>query len=192
MDLSWASLLKQVSLQAIITCIAAIAAMFSAYSAWRSSRAARESLSMAKIEFEERHDSIRAHLIDCLSWDSSKSESIASFACSYSNAANAPNTIIRLELSVHALNSDGTQTTIVLEPTLDNQMSLRGIAQLSVPLNLSARSTSSGWISFVIPQYISDTKRIDKYQVVAITSTGRSITLESYILRKRQYEVREN
>lgn len=168
----------------VISIVAASSAVLSAISAWRSSRAARENFRMAKIDFEEKHDSIRAHLVESVTWDSGKCEKIASFACTYSNAANAPNTLERVELLVCALNSDGTNITVVLDPIRDAAMSHRSIRQLEVPLNLAARSTASGWVSFILPKYLLDTKRIDKYQIVASTSTGKVLTLDSHLLTK--------
>jgi len=180
---------EQLTLPVIVAVVSAIAAVISAISAWRSSCAARKNLRITQAEFEERHDSIRAHLIDSISWDSPKGERIASFACSYSNAANAPNTLVRFELIVHGINSDGSKITVVLDPTMDNIPSQKGMSQLSVPLNLQARSTLSGWISFMLPAHLINTKRIDKYQVIAVTSTGKALILDCYLLSKRQNEI---
>lgn len=141
---------------------------------------------MAKIEFQEKHDSIRAHLVECISWESAKEERIASFACTYTNAANAPNTIERIELVVRALNADGTALTTVLDPIFDTAPLHRGILQLGVPVNLAARATASGWVSFSLPKYLLVNKRIDQYQVTATTSTGKVLILSSHVLMKIQ------
>lgn len=168
----------------LVNLVASIVAIFSALAAWRSSKAARENLRMAKIDFEEKHDFIRAQLVDSVTWQSQQGDRIASFACNYSNAANAPNTLARLELIVSAINSNGTSITVVLDPTSEITITHRGFPQLNVPLNLAARSTVSGWVSFKLPAYLVETKRIDKYQISATTSSGVALTLDAHVLAK--------
>jgi hypothetical protein len=167
-----------------IPILAAIVAVFAALATWRSSKAARENLRMAKIDFEEKHDSIHAVLVDCVTWESEQNETIASFACTYTNSANAPNTLARLELIISAISQNGQTLTLVLDPVFDITISHRGFPQLSIPVNLSARATTSGWISFHIPAYLMQTKRIDRYQVSATTSGGKKLALDAHILGK--------
>lgn len=188
------SLLPAIKAQPLstITILSALISMASAILAWRSSRIARQNLRMAKIDFEEKHDSIRAHLVDSVTWDSEEGERVSSFACSYTNAANAPNTLERIELIVHALNPNGAILTVVLDPTLDEEINERKASLLGMPVNLGARSTVSGWINFKIPEYLLKTKRIERYEVTATSSTGKTVVLETHLLRKVDNETSTN
>ncbi len=161
-----------------------MAAGVSAVSAWINSRTTKTNLRMQQVDFEERHDSIRPYLIDGVSWNTPDGERVTSFACSYTNAANTPNTLIRFELIVDILANDGMRTSVVLDPFLEAIPSLHNIQRLAVPLNLPARSTASGWISFKLPRHLLGGKRLDKYQITAITSAGKALTLESYLLHQ--------
>lgn len=175
-----------------VSVFAACASVVSAISAWRNARAARANLRMAKIEFQERHDSMTGTLIDGVCWDSPEGERIVSFACSYTNTANSASTVTKFELLVHAKSKDGTQITAVFDPSSNIKPRLEVMQKLTFPLNLQARTTASGWILFELPKYIIQTKIIDNYEIKATTSNQKSVSIDCYILKELESEDRED
>lgn len=167
---------------------AALIALVAALASWRSSNASRATLAMAKTEFAERHDSIRVYLVDGVAQKTRGEAELVSFAITYTNAANAPNTIVRIELHVYALNSEGAEVKSILDPSPENPPILYGYQKLGVPLNLGARVTSSGWVSFSLPRHILQFQRVEKYEVRAITSNDKVVSIETYIIRAIENE----
>jgi hypothetical protein len=164
----------------------------SALSAWRSSRSAKAQARISQTEFNERHDEIQAYLIEAVTWErqaADDKERLVSFACSYSNVANAPNTIREFQLAVTAVDDKRVATVVILEPFMEGALELDNLQRLSFPLNLGARSTASGWLSFRLPRSLEE-KHLSSYQVTAITSSGQAIRLNCYLTRRVQSAAR--
>ncbi|WP_162175052.1 hypothetical protein [Paraburkholderia mimosarum] len=122
------------------------------------------------------------YLIDAVTWKSSDSR-MASFACSFTNGATTPNTLMRIDLVIHVYDKQGTPSEIILNPTTGDKPAPWNLTPLPIPLNLQPRSTISGWISFKLPKNLHDGRRIDRYQILAVTSTGERTTLDVYLLK---------
>ena len=167
-----------------IALVSAIAAIISALMAWHSAATARSTLKLAEADNKEKHETIKPYLIDGVCWQNDKLESFVSFACSFTNAANAPNTIVRMDLNVHAYDEEGNLSQVILDPIIEDTPSLWDLKKLPVPLNLEPRSTISGWISFKLPTHLVTKRRIDKYKIVSTTSLGKRAIVESYLLRR--------
>lgn len=173
-------------IETIITVISAIAALLSALYASRSARSAAKSLALSIIDHRERHESVQAQLIDGVAWNTETNECMVAFACNLTNQAVAPNTILSIELHVTEYVDTGETTKLILTPTL-NQAPSPSDFQLQPfpsPLNLSPRSTISGWVTFRIPDHFAESKQIDKYKVVFNSSLGQRASVEQFLIRK--------
>jgi len=152
--------------------------------AWHSAATAKRALTLAETDHREKHESIKSYLIDGVSWQNAGAENMVSFACSFTNSANAPNTVVRIELVVHAYDTEGNLSQVILAPFIEETPPLWDLKKLPVPVNLNPRSTVSGWVTFRVPTHLVTKRRIDKYEVASITSTGDRVVVESHLLRR--------
>lgn len=159
----------------------AVAALIAAFYAWRSTRVANRALRIAEDDHRERHSGLAAYLIDGVSWDDQEQGRAVSFSCSLTNAANAPRSIAHAQLHLHAFDLDGTTTEIVLHPTNDAGPDSKPI---EIPINLAARTTVSGWLTYRIPNRIVDALTIDRYELTFLASDGERASLNCYLLRR--------
>lgn len=178
--------------EAIIVLVSAVAAVISALMAWHSAATARSALKLAEIDHREKHDSLKAYLIDGTCWQNEQAEDYVAFACSFTNSANAPNTIVRIDLVVHAYNGEGNLSHAILDPIIQETPPLWDLKTLSVPINLEPRSTVSGWISFKMPKHLVTSRRVDKYEIASVTSLGERAVVESYLLRRLKNDNRKD
>jgi len=152
--------------------------------AWHSAATAKSTLKLAEADHKEKHETIKPYLIDGVCWQNDKLENFVSFACSFTNAASAPNTIVRIDLNVYAYDEEGSLSQVILDPIIKDTPSLWNLKKLPVPVNLEPRSTVSGWTSFKLPAHLVTKKRIDKYELVSTTSLGKRAIVESYLVRR--------
>lgn len=160
-----------------------MAAVVSAFFAYSSANIAKKALKLSKSDFDEKHEKLKLHLIDAVVWMSGDTR-VASFACSFTNGANAPNTLIRVELIVDAYDSKGALTRVILDPVIQDIPDRWNLTRLSLPVNLQPRSTNSGWISFRLPSNLHHEKRIDRYRVAVLNSMGERESLDAYLLKE--------
>jgi hypothetical protein len=166
-----------------VAIVAAIAAAASALFAWLSSRTASRALKLAEQDHMERHAGLSVYLIDGVRCTPRADEQLVAFACSVSNQANAPMAISRIELHVHAFDTDGRVSCVVLTPSPAIVKPFPDLSALPVPLNLQPRTTASGWLCYRIPERVARVLTIDKYELAFISSTGDRTTLSQYLLR---------
>jgi hypothetical protein len=161
-----------------ISLISALAAVVAALGAWRSAAIAKRALAITERDHLEKHESVRANLIDGVSWQNDKGEHFVSFACSYLNSANAPNSIAKVDLIVEAYDGTGMLSKAILDPYVQDVPSMWNLKKLPIPLNLETRSTVSGWITFKLPKQLVTNRRIEKYQVISMTTSGERAVVE--------------
>ncbi|WP_157058522.1 hypothetical protein [Azoarcus sp. CIB] len=174
---------------AIVSCLGAV---ISALMAWHSAKTARRALTLAEIDYREKHDALKVYLIDGACWRNDHAVDYVAFACSFTNSANAPNTVIRVDLITHAYDESGNLSQAILHPVVQEAPPLWDLKTLCVPINLEPRSTVSGWISFKVPKQLINKKRIDKYELASVTSLGERAIVESYLLRRLRNEDRQD
>lgn len=172
------------TLELKISILSALAAIGSAYWAWSSARTARRALALSEEDAASRREALKAYLINSLRWDHDGKEYI-SFSCSYTNSSSYPTTIERIELVVHGFDLPGTGSQLLLQPSTEQPEGSEFVL-LTLPLNLQARMTLSGWISFALPKIWINQFIVDKYELVATTWSGQKITLESHIVMKQK------
>lgn len=174
---------------AIVSCLAAV---ISAAMAWHSAATAKRALTLAEIDHREKHDTLKVYLIDGACWRNDQADDYVAFACSFTNSANAPNTIIRIDLITHTYDESGNISQAILHPIVQEAPPLWDLKTLCAPLNLEPRATVSGWISFKVPKHLINKKRIDKYELASVTSSGERAIVESYLLRRLTNDNRQN
>lgn len=179
------TIIDQISNETLVAVVTTGAAVVSAVAAWRSQSIAKEAFRIARLDHRERHDDLKPYLIDGFSWKSRNGEKYVLFAMSITNSANAPESLVRVELKVYAYDSNGNSSHVILEPTPEiiTDVIPWSLEPLASPLNLNPRHTVSGWIGFKLPKLFTTSKTIERYEIVGITATGIRVVTESYLLR---------
>jgi hypothetical protein len=172
--------------ETLIAVISAGAAIISALVSWRSFSVSREALRIAKIDHRERHEELKLYLIDGISWDARSGDTYVLFALSFTNSANAPDSLVRIEIKIYAYDSDGNLSHVILEPTptVVTEIVPWQLEPFRSPINFPPRHTVSGWIGFKLPTLFSKSRTIDRYELIGITATGNKVSVECYLLRK--------
>lgn len=169
-----------------ISMLSALAALGSAYWAWNSDRTARRALALTEEDAVSKREALKADLINSLRWEHTGSEYI-SISCSYTNSSSYPTTIERIELVVYGFDLAGAGSQLRLQP--DNKVPEGSdFSLLVLPLNLQARTTSSGWITFRLPKSWITRYIVDKYELVATTWSGQKVAIETHIVMKQENE----
>ncbi|PWF61611.1 hypothetical protein CBX96_19940 [Shewanella sp. BC20] len=174
------------TLELKISVLSAIAALGSAYWAWNSARTARKALALTEEDAITKREALKGDLINSLRWQRNDCEYI-SLSCSYMNSSSYPTTIERVELVVHGFALEGTGSQLRQSPEYEKP-DRSDFSFLVLPINLSARATSSGWLTFRLPKPWLNRYLIDKYELVATTWSGQKVTIESYIVMKQAHE----
>lgn len=173
------------TLELEISLLSAFAAAGSAYWAWSSARTAKRALTIAEDDANSKKEDIKTYLINSLRWDDGEANFV-SFAVSYTNGSNSPNTIARVELIIYAFNSSGHGTQILLLP-VHNTPENSEFSKISIPLNLPPRTSTSGWLTFQLPSPTVQKLIIDRYEISATTWSGGRVGLDSYLVMKRTH-----
>lgn len=172
------------TLELKISVLSALAALGSAYWAWNSARTARRALALTEEDAVSKRESLKADLINSLRWERKDSEYI-SISCSYTNSSSYPTTIERAELVAHGFDLAGTGSQLRLQP--ENEAPDHSeFSPLVLPLNLQARTASSGWITFRMPKSWISRYIVDKYELVATTWSGHKVAIETHIVMKQE------
>lgn len=171
------------TLELKISILSALAALGSAYWAWNSARTARSALALAEEDAVSKREALKSDLINSLRWQRGDCEYI-SISCSYTNSSSYPTTIERIELVAHGFDLAGAGSQLRLSP--ENERPDRSdFSLLSPPLNFQARSTLSGWITFLLPSTWVSRYIVDKYELVATTWSGHKVSLETHIVMRQ-------
>lgn len=174
------------TLELKITILSAIAALGSAYWAWNSARTARRALAFTEEDAVSKREALKGNLINALRWQRDDCEYI-SLSCSYTNSSSNPTTIERIELVVHGFDLAGTGSQHRQSPEHEKP-DRSDFSLLVLPLNLPARATSSGWITFRLSKPWMTRYIIDKYELVATSWSGQKVVIETHIVMKQTNE----
>lgn len=172
------------NLELKISILSALAALGSAYWAWNSARTARRALALTEEDAISKREALKPDLINSLRWQRGDCEYI-SISCSYTNSSSYPTTIERIELVAHGFDLSGAGSQLRLSP--ENETPDRSdFSLLALPLNLQARATLSGWITFRLPKTWITRYIVDKYELVATTWSSQKIAIETHIVMKQE------
>ncbi|WP_152025545.1 hypothetical protein [Xanthomonas hortorum] len=171
------------NLELKISILSAFTALGSAYWAWNSARTARRALALTEEDALSKRESLKSELINSLRWTRNDSEYI-SISCSYTNSSSYPTTIEYIELVAHGFDLAGAGSKLRIRP--ENEAPDRSdFSLLVLPLNLQARTTCSGWITFRLSKGWITRYIVDKYELVATTWSGQKIAIETHIVMRQ-------
>lgn len=174
----------------IVAGFSAIAAWMAALFAYRSYRVSKRALELAEQKNDSLKTNIAAYLADSFrSYNSELKKGKYIFSIAYTNKSDAPDSIIEVSLETYYVNSQDRVSHLISAHEENSGEWLSGNAKpVSLPSIIQPRSSVTGWFVFGVPSIAEDSKRIEKYRVVARNGNGEEIVVESYILREIKYE----
>lgn len=168
-----------ISIGALLTAL--ISLLFSVKSFSLSKKAFQQS----EIDHKDKYRDVLSYLIDGFRWDSESSQ-LASFAISYTNNAALSNSFKEIFLQIDYHDQNGRFNKAKLMPELKRlPIDLKnGYEEISLPINLGAKETKSGWITFKLPTLDKKNINIETYRVIAVTIEDKHVIVESHILKR--------
>lgn len=158
--------------------VAALASVGAALWARSSAVTAKKALALAKHDSRSREEELSLYLVDALRWNEQSLGACLSVSCTVTNGSATPTTINRVELVMHAYGQDG-MTQSVLIPARSVRPQDSDFSLIELPLNLNARASVSGWLSFRFPESTRGL-RAERYEVVFHTWSGQKSVLDIY------------
>ena len=174
----------EVDLATGISIASAAAGILSAIYAASSARSARRSADLANNDLIERTKGVQAYLVNGVQWTHSDKTEIVAISCTITNLSSLPNTIVRTELILHEYENTGEASRLMLSPAKVDGPPGQTLQHFDIPINLSPRTTVSGWLCFVTPTTFCKTKTIDKYELAFLDSNGRRAAIETYLMHR--------
>ncbi|MBO2650814.1 hypothetical protein [Shewanella algae] len=159
-------------------------ALFSAVVSVFSYCVSQSAFKISKQQHKERYKGITPYYIDALKWKS-QGEIYVSFALRFTNEATISNSIQSIELHLEYFDRQRKYGKAKISPNLEiKPVNLASASEvLAVPLELNAKSAKSGWISFKLPSLFSKELDIDLYKIVASTTDGRIVSIDTHIIK---------
>lgn len=144
----------------------------------------RKALYLSESDHNEKKLPIIPYLIDSFSFKIDN-ENYCFFAVSYTNRSSLPQSFMSLKLEVDFIDEDGIHGKASTFP--DSEASppkvYKEYKKLKTPLNLQAKETISGWLTFKIPSSKHRKIQVESYKVIGVTSDGKLSKVESVLLR---------
>lgn len=176
--------------QSIIAGFAAIAAWVAALFAYKMYSIAQKTLELAEIEKNEKKSHITAYLADSFSlYENHTKQKKYIFSIAYSNKSENIDSIAEVLLETFYVNSKDRVNHLITAHEQDSGKWLAGNAKpAQLPISIQARSSVTNWFVFSVPPIAQNSKRIQKYRVVARNSQGAEASVESYLLKEIECE----
>lgn len=146
----------------------------------------RRALKISEIKQNERKPNLIPYLINgfCLT---TNSERLFAFYFSVTNRSSNKNSITRLDLKIVYNDENHNRLNLILQH--DNKfkqsIDLPGHAPFSIPVEISAYQTISGWCLFEVNEMIFDNKTIEGYVIMIRDSHDIECTLNPILIPER-------
>lgn len=174
-------------LTTLIAAASAVAALLSALYAASSARSAAKALSLMRKDRNDKEMGLNAYLVDSGLFALPAGKQAIAMACTLTNLASVPNSLVAVELHIYEYQTSGTPLKLVLRPSEDASFVPWSIGRFAMPLNLEPRSSASGWLAFVLPEAFGIGRAIDKCELLFSSATGDQASVETYLLKEVQY-----
>ncbi len=179
-------------LTTITSVASAIAALLAALYASHSARSAAKSLVLMQRDRSDKDMGITAYLIDTALFFRSDTRRSIALASTLTNLASVPNSISAAELHIHEYTDTGAPLKLILRPTDTDLDTTWDYPRFVVPLNLDARSSTTGWLVFDLPDAFGIDRAIDRCELWFSSAIGERTSVETYLLREVQHVRQES
>lgn len=171
----------------LIAVASAIAALLSALYAASSARSAAKSLAFMQQDRNDKEKGLHAYLIDTALLPLAEEKRVVALACTLTNLASVPNSISAAELHVYEYQTSGVPLKLVLRPSGCDASTPWSLARFTIPVNLDPRSSTSGWLAFMLPDAFGVERAIDKCELLFSSAVGEQASVETYLLKEVEY-----
>jgi len=151
----------------------------------KSFSVAKKSLNITSIQHNQRSLGITLYYADAYKWKKD-GETYISFALRFTNLSTLGDTISKIELHIEFRDKKNIVGKVKVEPDIVvTPINLKNhIDIIKQPLNLSAKSAKSGWVTFKVPPFIKNELTIDLYRVEAESIEGKITHIETHIINE--------
>ncbi|CAG0943832.1 hypothetical protein BROC_02420 [Candidatus Brocadiaceae bacterium] len=147
---------------------------------------ARRALKISEMEAEERNPNLIPYLIDgfVLAF---KSYKIFAFYFSVSNRSSNSNAISQLDLKILYNQDDHNMGNLLFrhDKTFEQGLNLPSHASFSIPVEIGAHQTVTGWGLFKVTEKILENKTIDNYKILIRDSHDVGVQLNPILIQER-------
>ena len=135
----------------------------------------------------DKERGLHAYLIDNALLPLPSDTRCIALACTLTNLASVPNSISAAELSVYEYQKSGVPLKLILRPSNGDVSTPWSLAPFTLPINLEPRSSTSGWLAFLLPDAFGAERTIDKCELLFASAVGERASVETYLLKEVQY-----
>lgn len=172
--------------------ISAFVALFSLVIAGLSYANSRKALKITQYDHQEKFRSIQSYLVQSFSFTHHQRK-YCSFAITYSNLASQGQSISTIDLEIEGFDANGLFNRLILP--INSAVIPKGLAEgyrkIVPPLNLSAKESVSGWVTFALPRETDVRIRIEQYKVIGKLPTGENCEVISHIMQMVSDEAKD-
>jgi hypothetical protein len=141
-----------------------------------------------QLDRSDKEMGLHAYLVDtALLKQAEDNQRVVALAFTLTNLASVPNSISAAELHVYEYQTSGVPLKLILRPSQCDASIPWDSAHLTVPVNLDTRSSTSGWLAFVLPDAFGAERVIDKCELLFSSAVGEQASVETYLLKEVEY-----
>ena len=179
--------------QSIVAGLAAIAAWLAALFAYKTYSVSKKAPELTETERNDRKSNITAYISDSfVLYENHTKQRKYIFSIAYSNKSEKNDSVTEVLLETFYVNSKDRVNHLITTHEQDAGEWLAGNAKpAKLPINIQARSSVTNWFVFSVPPVAQNSKRIQKYRVVARNSHGAEASVESYLLKEIDCEKKD-
>lgn len=153
---------------------------------------ARRALKLNEMEADNKKPNLIPYLIEGF-YFSIKSYRIYAFYFSVINRSSNSNSISNLELKIQYHQNDHNIGNLLFrhDKTFEQGLNLPSHTPFSIPVEIGAHQTVSGWGLFKITENILENKNIDNYRILIRDSHDIEVQLNPILLQERILDEKE-
>jgi len=147
---------------------------------------ARKALRISEMEANERNPNLIPYLIDGFAL-AFKNYKIFAFYFSVSNRSSNNNSITQLDLKILYNHDDHNVWNLRFrhDKAFEQGLDLPGHTPFSIPIEIDAYQTITGWSLFKVTEKILENKTIDNYEILIRDSHDVEVKLNQILIQER-------
>ncbi len=161
--------LLEINIETKIAVVSAIIALLSLMITYRISRTAKKSLKLAEKQYGDKLPDFETYFIQGFRFQVRNNNTmriLLLFQLTLKNKAELKNSL-KAELEIEYLRNDDSFSKIMIDhnPSLESLIEKKNFSFFPDDIELDAKTTSTKWLIFEQPSYISKEHRIERYKM---------------------------
>lgn len=145
---------------------------------------AKRALALSENDANGRKPLLIPYLIDSFAFNYEK-QKLYAFNFSICNRSDNDNSIMQVDLIIEYGQSQSCNGNFIIPHVNTNLIKLPGNPPFSIPLNIGAHQTISGWGIFKIEDNLIEQKRIDEYKIRIKDSFGKDVWINPIVIQEK-------